>query len=135
MAYTKPKLRQRIVREVLCGDKGGAPGQWTARKAQLARQRYEAAGGGYKGPKTEAQKKLTKWTGERWTTRTGGEASSVGADGKKVMRRYLPADVWRELSRYEAEATDRKKVEGSRQGKKRVANTKKARDAKRKNRQ
>ena len=68
MAYTEPKLRQRIVREVLCGDKGGAPGQWTARKAQLARQRYEAAGGGYKGPKTEAQKKLTKWTGERWTT-------------------------------------------------------------------
>jgi hypothetical protein len=130
MSYDRPRLRKRIVREVLAGDKGGAPNQWTARKAQLARQRYEAAGGGYTGPKTAAQKKLTRWTGERWTTRTGEPASSRDSSGKKVMRRYLPADVWQALSKSEAAATDRKKIKGSREGKKRVANTQKARAAK-----
>lgn len=44
--YTKPKLRKKIFQEVLCGSKGGKPGQWSARKSQLARLLYEQAGGG-----------------------------------------------------------------------------------------
>ena len=33
--YTKPELREKIKAEVVAGDKGGRPGQWSARKAQL----------------------------------------------------------------------------------------------------
>jgi len=46
--YTKPTLRKRIFDRILKGDKGGRPGQWSARKAQLLAREYEKAGGGYK---------------------------------------------------------------------------------------
>jgi len=47
--YTKPTLRKRLFNEIKAGGKGGAPGQWSARKAQMLAKRYKAAGGGYKG--------------------------------------------------------------------------------------
>jgi hypothetical protein len=46
--YTKPSLRKRIFNEVKAGGKGGKPGQWSARKAQMLAKRYKDAGGGYK---------------------------------------------------------------------------------------
>lgn len=46
--YTKPALRKRIFNAVKAGGKGGAPGQWSARKAQLTAARYKKAGGGYR---------------------------------------------------------------------------------------
>lgn len=46
--YTKPTLRKRIVAEVKAGGKGGKPGQWSARKAQMVAKKYKAAGGGYR---------------------------------------------------------------------------------------
>ena len=46
--YTKPTLRKRILNQVKAGGKGGAPGQWSARKAQMLAQKYKKAGGGYK---------------------------------------------------------------------------------------
>lgn len=46
--YTKPTLRKRIFERIKAGDKGGAPGQWSARKAQLLAAEYKRAGGGYK---------------------------------------------------------------------------------------
>ncbi len=119
--YTKPKLRKKIVQEVLCGSKGGKTGQWSARKAQLARMLYEQAGGGYRGEKTPQQKKLTTWTGQKWTTRDGGPAIRKDSNGRTVTKRYLPADVWDALSEYEARETDRKKVKGSKEGKQFVA--------------
>jgi hypothetical protein len=33
--YTDPKLRDEVKEEIHDGDKGGAPGQWSARKAQM----------------------------------------------------------------------------------------------------
>ncbi len=42
--YTDPALRERIKQEVLAGDKGGRPGQWSARKAQLVAHEYTAQG-------------------------------------------------------------------------------------------
>ena len=33
--YTDPALRERLKAEITAGDKGGRPGQWSARKAQL----------------------------------------------------------------------------------------------------
>jgi hypothetical protein len=46
--YTKPTLRKRIFERIKAGDKGGAPEQWSARKAQLLATEYKRAGGGYK---------------------------------------------------------------------------------------
>ena len=46
--YTKPAMRKRMFNEITAGGKGGMPGQWSARKAQMLAKRYKAAGGGYK---------------------------------------------------------------------------------------
>ena len=46
--YTKPGMRKRMFARIKAGSKGGAPGQWSARKAQLLAQRYKKAGGGYR---------------------------------------------------------------------------------------
>ena len=45
---TKPKLWKRIVSSVKSGSKGGRPGQWSARKAQMLAREYKAKGGGYR---------------------------------------------------------------------------------------
>ena len=46
--YTKPSLRKNIFNRIKAGGKGGAPGQWSARKAQMVASAYKKAGGGYK---------------------------------------------------------------------------------------
>jgi hypothetical protein len=46
--YTKPGMRKSIFNSIKAGGKGGAPGQWSARKAQMLAKRYKEAGGGYK---------------------------------------------------------------------------------------
>jgi hypothetical protein len=46
--YTQPGLRKRIFNRIKAGGKGGAPGQWSARKAQMLAASYKKAGGGYK---------------------------------------------------------------------------------------
>ena len=47
--YTKPTMRKNIFNRIKAGGKGGAPGQWSARKAQMTAKAYKAAGGGYRG--------------------------------------------------------------------------------------
>jgi hypothetical protein len=49
--YTKPTMRKRLFNQIKAGSKGGRPGQWSARKAQMLAKRYKAAGGGYRGKK------------------------------------------------------------------------------------
>ena len=46
--YTKPAMRKRQFQRIKSGGKGGAPGQWSARKAQMLASAYKKAGGGYK---------------------------------------------------------------------------------------
>ena len=46
--YTKPTMRKRLFNSIKAGGKGGAPGQWSARKAQMTAKAYKAAGGGYR---------------------------------------------------------------------------------------
>ena len=46
--YTKPALRERLFKRIMAGSKGGKPGQWSARKAQMLALAYKKAGGGYK---------------------------------------------------------------------------------------
>lgn len=41
--YTDPELRDEVKEEIQAGDKGGAPGQWSARKVLESRAtRFEA---------------------------------------------------------------------------------------------
>ncbi len=46
--YTNPTMRKRLVASIKAGGKGGKPGQWSARKAQMVAKQYKAKGGGYK---------------------------------------------------------------------------------------
>jgi hypothetical protein len=114
MAYSKPKLRESIKDRIMAGSKGGRPGQWSARKAQLVAQAYEKAGGGYSGAKTSNQKSLSKWTKEDWGTRSG-KPSTQGP--KATGERYLPKKARQALSASEYAATTKAKREGTRAGK------------------
>jgi len=109
----EPKWK-RIVASVKAGGKGGNPGQWSARKAQLATQRYKKSGGSYSGPKTEAQKSLSKWGKEDWGTKSG-KPSTQGA--KATGERYLPKKARQALTSSEYAATTKAKREGTKQGK------------------
>ncbi len=46
--YTKPTMRKRLFSKIKSGGKGGKPGQWSARKAQMLAKQYKSKGGGYK---------------------------------------------------------------------------------------
>jgi hypothetical protein len=46
--YTKPEMRKQIFNRIKAGSKGGKPGQWSARKAQMLALQYKKAGGGYR---------------------------------------------------------------------------------------
>jgi len=124
MGRTNEALWKRIVGQVKAGSKGGDPGEWSARKAQLATLKYKKAGGGYSGAKTKAQKSLTKWTKEKWRTSDGKPSDRPG--GKT---RYLPDAAWKRLSSSEKAATNAKKRAGDKSGKQFVSNTPSAKRA------
>lgn len=124
--YTKPEVRERLKRQIMAGSKGGRPGQWSARKAQLLALAYRKAGGGYRGKPSRTQRSLKKWTKERWTTSDGKPALR---DGK--MRRYLPAKAWKRLTPAQRAATNKKKLAGDKAGKQFVRNTERAAKASR----
>ena len=46
--YTKPTMRKNLFNKIKAGGKGGNPGQWSARKAQMLANQYKAKGGGYR---------------------------------------------------------------------------------------
>ena len=46
--YTKPTMRKNLFSRIKAGSKGGKPGQWSARKAQMLASAYKKAGGGYR---------------------------------------------------------------------------------------
>lgn len=46
--YTKPTMRKNLFNKIKAGSRGGKPGQWSARKAQLLASEYKKKGGGYK---------------------------------------------------------------------------------------
>lgn len=125
--YTKPELRNRLKNQIMSGSKGGRPGQWSARKAQLLALAYRKAGGGYRGGPNKSQRSLKKWTKERWTTVDGKPALRRGK-----MSRYLPAAAWKRLSPQQRRATIAKKLAGDKRGKQFVSNTARAASASKK---
>ncbi|RKG72200.1 hypothetical protein, partial [Corallococcus terminator] len=123
--YSDPALRERLKKRIMKGDKGGRPGQWSARKAQLLASEYKKAGGGYSGPRATAQRHLSSWTREAWQTQDGGTRARHG----RTTSRYLPKEAWAHLSPAQKKATERRKRTGSRAGRQFVANTPAARRA------
>lgn len=110
-----PAKWKRIVASVKAGTKGGDPGEWSARKAQLATQKYKGSGGGYVGPKS-SDNSLAKWTDQKWKTSDGTPS--------KGTKRYLPEKAWSGLSSGEKAATNKAKAAGNKAGKQFVAQPK-----------
>lgn len=109
MARTNEKLWESAKAQA----KAKMGGKHSARAMQLAGKIYKEKGGGYTGEKTEAQKSMTKWTKQEWTTSSGKPS-----EGK---RRYLPKAAWSALSESEKKATNAAKAAGNKAGKQFVA--------------
>jgi hypothetical protein len=122
--YTDPDLRARLKDEVVAADKGGKPGQWSARKAQLLKAEYERAGGGYLGEKDATQQHLSEWSSEDWQTSDGSATARTGSPEERggASKRYLPKEAWEQLSEEEKAATNAAKAAGSADGEQFVAN-------------
>ncbi len=122
--YTKPDLRERLKKKITAGSKGGKPGQWSARKAQLLAKEYEKEGGGYSARKDAAQKSLEKWSKQDWTTESGkpsGETGEVYAP-KKTIEQLRGTDKLKKANKAKREATKKGKQHakhGLHKGKKR----------------
>lgn len=114
MGRTNEALWKRVVAQVKRGSKGGKAGQWSARKAQMAGKLYKEKGGGYTGKKTEAQKSMSKWTKEKWGTKSGKPSTQ----GKKATgERYLPKKAREALTKEEYKKTSAKKRADTKKGK------------------
>ena len=105
---TKPKLWERIKAAITRGAKGGEPGQWSARKAQLAVNEYKKEGGGYVGEK-DPHNHLKEWADEDWGTASGKPSG-------ETHERYLPKDAREALSKKEYARTTAKKRADTKKG-------------------
>lgn len=101
---SNPALWSRIVSSIKSGTKGGEPGKWSARKAQLAVTKYKESGGKYSGKKSESNS-LSKWTKQEWGTKSGKPSEDTG-------ERYLPKKAIQSLSSSEYAATTKAKRQG-----------------------
>ena len=106
---TDPKLWDKVKKEATQSSKGGKPGQWSARKAQMATAEYKKEGGGYEGKKTD-DNHLKQWTDEEWGTKSGKESGKTG-------ERYLPKKAREKLSDSEYKRSTAKKRADTAQGK------------------
>lgn len=118
MARTNEKLWEQAKAQA----KAKMGGKHSARAMQLAGKIYKEKGGSYSGPKTKAQKDLTKWTKEDWGTKSG-KNSTLGP--KATGERYLPKKAREALTTTEYRATSAAKRQGTKQGKQFVAQPKK----------
>lgn len=118
MARTNEKLWEQAKAEA----KARMGGKHSARAMQLAGKIYREKGGKYSGEKTEAQKSLSKWTKEKWGTKSG-KNSTLGP--KATGERYLPEKARKALTSKEYAATTKAKREGTKAGKQFVSQPKK----------
>jgi hypothetical protein len=106
---TDPKLWEKVKKQVTKSEKGGKPGQWSARKAQMATAEYKKEGGGYAGKKSD-DNHLKQWTDEEWGTKSGKESGKTG-------ERYLPKKAREDLTDTEYAASTAKKRADTAKGK------------------
>ena len=84
-------------------------GKHSARAMQLATKYYKDAGGTYSGKKKPSNK-LSKWSKQKWRTKSGKPSTKTG-------ERYLPEKAIKALSSKEYAATTRAKRKGPAAGK------------------
>tara|TARA_R100001377_G_C3143561_1_gene93600 strand:+ start:318 stop:716 length:399 start_codon:yes stop_codon:yes gene_type:complete len=92
-------------------------GKHSARAMQLAVKYYKDSGGTYSGKK-KATNKLSKWTKQKWKTKSGKPSGKTG-------ERYLPKAAIASLSSKEYAATTKAKRKGTAAGKQYVKQPKK----------
>jgi hypothetical protein len=92
-------------------------GKHSARAMQLAVKYYKDAGGTYKGKK-KSTNKLSKWSKQKWRTKSGKPSGKTG-------ERYLPEKAIKALSAKEYAATTKAKRKGTAAGKQFVKQPKK----------
>ncbi len=90
-------------------------GKHSARAMQLAVSLYKKMGGKYSGPKKETS--LSKWTKQKWRTKSGKPSSKTG-------ERYLPEKAIKSLTASEYAATTAAKRKGTKAGKQFVSQPK-----------
>jgi hypothetical protein len=88
-------------------------GKHSARAMQLAVKYYKDSGGSYAGKK-KSSNKLSKWTKQKWRTKSG-KNSTLGP--KATGERYLPEKAIKSLSSKEYAATSAAKRKGTKAGK------------------
>jgi hypothetical protein len=93
-------------------------GKHSARAMQLAVKYYKDAGGTYSGKKKKSTNKLSKWSKQKWRTKSGKPSGKTG-------ERYLPEKAIKSLSAKEYAATTRAKRKGTAAGKQFVKQPKK----------
>tara|TARA_B110000438_G_C15213179_1_gene393894 strand:- start:28 stop:426 length:399 start_codon:yes stop_codon:yes gene_type:complete len=84
-------------------------GKHSARAMQLAVKYYKDSGGSYSGKK-KSTNKLSKWSKQKWKTKSGKPSRQTG-------ERYLPEKAIKSLSTKEYAATTRAKRKGTAAGK------------------
>jgi hypothetical protein len=92
-------------------------GKHSARAMQLAVKYYKDSGGSYSGKK-KSTNKLSKWSKQKWKTKSGKPSGKTG-------ERYLPEKAIKSLSSKEYAATTRAKRKGTAAGKQFVKQPKK----------
>jgi len=105
MARTNPKLWEKSKAKA----KAKMGGKHSARAMQLAVKYYKDSGGSYKGKKKKSNK-LSKWSKQKWRTKSGKPS-------KKTGERYLPEKAIKALSSKEYAATTRAKRKATAAGK------------------
>lgn len=119
-AKIRRKLKKSIKKQNTHGTKAG---QWSARKSQLLKQKYEAACErkglrAYKGKKTSKQNDLSNWSKQQWGTASGKKSSVTGEP-------YFPAGAVKALKKQGlyAKATRQKRA-ATKAGKQRASYSK-----------
>jgi len=108
-AKIRRRLKDELMAEATMGTKAG---QWSARKSQELKRRYEAAceRAGlkpYKGSKTAKQKDLSDWSDQDWRTSSGGKSSVTGEPyfPAKAVEALKERDLYAKAKRQKAAAT------------------------------
>ena len=107
---TKPALWARAKAQA----KARMGGKHSARAMQLAAKLYKERGGKYTGGKDAGQKSMTKWTKQKWRTKSGKNST----EGPKATgERYLPTKAINAMSKERYKASSAKKRAATKAGK------------------
>ena len=108
-AKIRRRLKNKLMGEATMGTKAG---QWSARKSQELKRRYEAACERkgikpYKGSKTTKQKDLSNWSKQGWRTASGRKSSDTGEPyfPTKAVKALKDKELYAKAKRQKAAAT------------------------------